>query len=141
MTGAYLGVAQSALDAVVAHLRKRTYDHTGERVGAADPVAHRLGEIWAAVERTRQLLYHAARLGDEQHPDARKALFACKAEVADTAVWAANEAMTLAGGIAYGRSSVLSRALRDARASHVMSPSTDLLKLWLGRTVLDLPLL
>jgi isovaleryl-CoA dehydrogenase len=141
MAGTYVGVAQGALDAVTEHLRKRTYDHTGERVGATDAVAHELGQLWIMTQRSRQLLHHAARLGDADDPRARQALFASKAEVADAAVAVANQAMTLAGGIAYGRNSVLARALRDARASHVMSPSTDLLKLWLGRSLLDLPIL
>jgi isovaleryl-CoA dehydrogenase len=141
MAGSYLGVAQRALDEVVEHLRKRTYDHTGERVGAADVVSHRLGELWGMVERARQLLYHAARLGDAGDPRARPALFAAKAEVAETAVDVANAAMTLTGGSSYGRDGVLPRMLRDARASHVMSPTTDLLRTWLGRAVLDLPLL
>lgn len=141
MAGTYLGIASAALDEAVAHLRKRTYDHTGERVATADTVAHRVGELWTRVERSRQLLYHAARLGDAGDPDARHALFACKADVADTAVDVVNDAMTLVGGLGYGRNSRLGRALRDARASHVMSPTTDLLKTWLGRSLLELPLL
>lgn len=141
MAGTYLGVAQSALDEAVEHLRKRTYDHTGERIGTSETVAHRLGELWARVERTRQLLYHAARLGDADAPGARHALFAAKAEVAETAVDVANDVMTLVGGIGYGRGGRIGRALRDARASHVMSPTTDLLRTWLGRSLLDLPLL
>jgi isovaleryl-CoA dehydrogenase len=139
MAGTYLGIAQAALDATIAHLRKRTYEHSGQRIGTADAVAHRLGGLWTSVERARQLLTHAAALGDAGSPEARHALFACKAEVADTAVHVANEAMTLAGGVAYGHDGVLGRALRDARASHVMSPSTDLLLTWLGRSLLDLP--
>jgi isovaleryl-CoA dehydrogenase len=31
--------------------------------------------------------------------------------------------------------------LRDARASHVMAPTTHMLKQWTARTLLDLPLL
>lgn len=141
MAGTYVGVARAALERTVEHLRGRTYEHTGQRPGAADAVAHRLGELWITTERARQLLTYAARAGDEGAPDAQRALFACKADVADASVQVANEAMTLAGGIAYGQNSALSRALRDARASHVMSPSTDLLKTWLGRSLLDLPLL
>ena len=141
MAGTYLGVAQAALEATVDHLRERAYTHTGEQVGAADTVAHRLGELWIAVERARQLLFHAARLGDAGHPDARTALFACKAEVADAGVHVANEAMTLSGGRGYASDGILGRALRDVRAAHVMAPSTDLLKTWLGRSLLDLPLL
>ena len=141
MTGTYLGIARGAVEATVEHLRKRVYSHTGEQVGASETVAHRLGEVWAGVERTRQLLHHAARLGDAGDPAARAALFASKAEVADTATWVVNEAMTLTGGRAYASNSVLARALRDVRAAHVMAPSTDLLKTWLGRSLLDLPLL
>lgn len=141
MAGTYVGIARGALDRTIEHLRGRTYSHTGEKAGAADAVAHRLGELWTTTERARQLLRYAARLGDDGHPDARLALFACKAEVADAAVWVANEAMTLTGGIAYGQNSELGRSLRDARASHVMAPSTDLLKTWVGRSLLDLPIL
>jgi alkylation response protein AidB-like acyl-CoA dehydrogenase len=49
--------------------------------------------------------------------------------------------MTLCGGVAYRENSRVSQMLRDARASHVMAPTTDLLKLWLGRSLLGMPLL
>ena len=45
------------------------------------------------------------------------------------------------GGFAYRENGQLSRLLRDARAAHVMSPTTDILKLWSGRLLLDLPLI
>jgi len=35
----------------------------------------------------------------------------------------------------------MERHLRDARASHVMSPTTDILRTWTGRALLDVPLL
>lgn len=141
MAGTYLGIARSALELGVQHLRDRTYAHTGDRLGKSDTVAHRLGELWAVVERTRQLVHHAARLADAGDPRSRPALFASKAEVADAVVRVTNDVMTLVGGLGYASDGVLGRALRDARASHVMSPTTDLLKTWLGRSLLDLPLL
>ncbi len=52
-----------------------------------------------------------------------------------------NEAMTLCGGVAYRENSLLQRALRDARAAQVMSPTTDILRNWAGRSLLGLPLL
>jgi alkylation response protein AidB-like acyl-CoA dehydrogenase len=141
MAAAYLGVARNALEHTIEHLRTRTHAHTGESLGANDLLAHRLGGLWATVERSRQLLHHAARLGDAGDPAARTALFAAKAEIADAAVHVTNESMTLCGGIAYQENGPLARALRDARAAHIMSPSTELLKTWLGRSLLDLPLL
>ena len=54
---------------------------------------------------------------------------------------AVNEAMTLTGGIAYRENSRFGMLLRDARAAHIMSPTTDLLYTWLGRALLDQPIL
>ncbi len=66
---------------------------------------------------------------------------AAKAEVAECVVQVVNEVMTLMGGIAYREGGRMSRLLRDARAAHVMAPTTDLLRLWTGRAFLDQPLL
>jgi isovaleryl-CoA dehydrogenase len=141
MAGTYLGIAQAALELTTSHLRKRTYEHTGAGLGAEPTIVFQLGEMWTAVERARQLIYHAARLADAGRPEARATLFACKAEVANTVVWVTNQAMSLTGGIAYGANSRLAGLLRDARASHIMAPTTNMVNIWLGRTLLDLPLL
>ena len=47
-----------------------------------------------------------------------------------------NESMTMVGGMAYRDGSKLHRFMRDARASHLMSPTTDMLKIWIGRALL-----
>jgi alkylation response protein AidB-like acyl-CoA dehydrogenase len=93
------------------------------------------------VQKSRMLVYEAARRGDMGDAEAGALLLAAKADVAETAERVTAQAMTLCGGIAYRDNSRLARLLRDARAAHVMSPTTNLLKLWLGRSLLDLPLL
>jgi isovaleryl-CoA dehydrogenase len=140
MAGTYAGLANSALAIAREHVGSRRHAHTGELLGAQPVVSHRLGEIWIDVQRTRQLVHAAARLGDAGDADALPHIFACKAAAADSAVAVTNEAMTLCGGIAYRENSKLSRLLRDARAGHVMAPTTDILKTWLGRSLLRLPL-
>ncbi|NHC46449.1 acyl-CoA dehydrogenase family protein [Motilibacter aurantiacus] len=141
MAGTYLGVAQASLDVAVTHLQGRRHDHTGQSLGAQPLLQHRLGELWAQVERTRRLVYWAASEADAGGATTLPALAAAKAEVADCAVNVTNQAMTLVGGIGYRDRSPLERHLRDARAAHVMSPTTDLLRSWTGRAVLGLPLL
>lgn len=141
MSATYLGVAQGALEVAQGHVATRTYSHTGRSLAREEPVPMQLAEMWVRVERSRQLLRHAARRLDGGHPEAARSLFAAKIDAVRTAVEVTDRSMVLAGGRGYTSSSPLGRALRDARAGHLMSPTTDLLLRWLGRSLLDLPLL
>lgn len=141
MAGTYLGIAQSALDAAGQHLRTRRYAYSGESLRHIESMQLRYAEMWVALEKSRALMHQAARLGDQGSAEALPFVLACKADAADVAVHLANEAMTICGGSAYRDNSRIAQILRDARASHVMSPTTDLLKLWTGRSLLGLPLL
>jgi len=141
MTGTYLGQAATALEEARSHIAKRAYAHSGSSPAHSPVMQHRLGTMWAQVERTRSLAYHAAVAGDRGGESALELLFAAKAEVADCAVAVVNDAMTLTGGISYRRGGCLERCLRDVRAAHVMSPTTDLLRTWTGRALLGLPIL
>ena len=141
MAGTYLGIAQAALDAAGEHLRARKFSHSGESLRDVESLQVRYADMWIAVEKTRGLIQDAARRGDLGDPDALPFILACKADAGDTAVRIANDAMTTCGGSAYRENSRVGQMLRDARASHVMSPTTDLLKIWTGRALLGLPLL
>jgi isovaleryl-CoA dehydrogenase len=141
MAGTYLGVAQAALDETMRHVKSRKHTTSGETLATLPYMQMQIAEMWSRVQRTRQWIYHAAEMGDLGSPNALPLILGSKAEAAETAVWVANEAMTLCGGIAYRENSELSRYLRDARASHVMSPTTSMLRLWMGRSLLDKPLL
>lgn len=141
MAGTYVGIAQSALDAAGEHLRSRRYTHSGESLRHIDALQLRYADLWIAIEKSRGLMHEAANRGDRGDPDVLPFLFAAKADAADTAIFAANEAMTICGGNAYRENSRIGQMLRDARAAHVMAPTTDMLKHWTGRALLGLPLL
>lgn len=141
MAGAYLGLAQAAFDAAKKHVLKRHYSHNGESLAEVSTIQHRIAEMGLALEKCRGLVYQAAYCGDIGDANAMTLILMAKADSADLAVKLSNEAMTCCGGMAYRENSDLARMLRDARAAHVMSPTTDLLKLWTGRLLLDLPLI
>ena len=141
MAGTYLGIAGAAVEAAGQHLRSRRYAHSGESLADADVLQHRYASMWMAVEKTRALVREAAARGDAGHPEALPYILAAKADAGETAVQVTNDAMTLCGGIAYRENSRIAQMLRDARASHVMAPTTEILKLWLGRSLLGIPLL
>lgn len=141
MSGTYLGIAQAAFNEARLHLQGRNYAHSGQMLSQVPLLQHRLGTLWAKLERTRRLLYHAAQQGEGENFEALPAILSAKAEVAACAVEVVNEAMTLSGGIAYRENSRFGVLLRDMRAAHIMSPTTDLLYTWLGRALLDQPIL
>jgi isovaleryl-CoA dehydrogenase len=141
MAGTYIGVAGGALNEAREHLASRRYAHSGELLGSSAVMAHRLGELWMLLEQTRRLVHSAAANADADAPDALIGVLASKAAAADVAVRITNEALTLCGGLAYRENSRLTRLLREARASHVMAPTTDMLKTWTGRAMLGLPLI
>lgn len=136
MAGTYLGVAAGALETARLHVAERRYTHDGTRLAQNQVLQHRLGTMWATVERTRRLLWFAADEGDRGGAQALPALASAKAEVADAATSVINDALTLAGGIGYREGSDLDRRMRDARAAHVMAPTTDMLRTWAGRAIL-----
>ena len=133
-------MAQAGLDITVQHMRSRQFTHSGQSLADVEVLQHRLGTLWMDIEKSRLLLHHAARLGDLGSPDALLPVLAAKADAAKVAVATTNEALTLCGGSAYRDNGVLTRLLPDAPASHVMSPTTDMLTAWTGRSVLGLSL-
>lgn len=141
MAGTYLGIAQAALDEALTHVRTRRFAHSGESLAESPVIQQRVAALWAQVEKGRRFIYHAASLGDQGDVDALPAILSAKAEVDKLVVEVTNEAMTLGGGIEYRENGKMARLLRDARASQVMSPTTDLLRLWTGRALLGLPII
>jgi alkylation response protein AidB-like acyl-CoA dehydrogenase len=140
MAGTYLGIAGSALDEARDHIIRRRHVHSGA-LSQAPIIQHRVGSLWSMLERARRLVYGAAASFDNGETDALMSIMASKVEVADSAVAIVNEAMTLTGGRGYAEGSKLSRHLRDVRAVHLMAPTTDLLRTWIGKSLLGVPLL
>ncbi len=141
MAGSYLGASQAALNYVTDHLKSRRYTHSGTSLADVQVLQIALAELWIKVEKSRGLIYNASQRGDFGDPSAILPILACKADVADMSVDVVNAAMTLSGGKAYAENSYLARLLRDVRASHVMAPTTFILKEWLGRALLGLPII
>jgi alkylation response protein AidB-like acyl-CoA dehydrogenase len=141
LAGTYLGIAHAALEEVTQHIKNKAFSFNGRALASSPVIQYQLGCLWAKYSRARALVYYATECYDMDHDSALIALFSAKAEVADSVIEIVNESMTLCGGYAYREGSKLDRLLRDARAVHVMPPTTDILRIWTGRSLLDQPLL
>lgn len=141
MAGTYVGVATRAFEEATEHLRRRSYSHSTRSLSSIAVLQHRVGEIWGRLQSTRALCQLAARQADAGDEHALPNLCAAKASAARMVTDVVGECMTLVGGTGYRGSEVLPRLMRDGRAAHVMSPTTDLLYAWAGRALLGQPLL
>ncbi len=141
MAGTYLGVATAAFNEALKAVQHRTYNYNGTKLSQISIVQHKLGQLYEKLQSAKALIHTAAKAGDQGAPDALPLILCAKTVAANSAVDLVNEAMTLAGGIGYRENGVLGMLLRDARAAHVMSPTTDLLYSWTGRSLLEQPLL
>lgn len=141
MSGAYMGITQAALDACVAAVSTRSYAHDGRRVAESAVVQHRLGTVWADAQRARSFLLSAARDADRNADEGLLSVLSVKAEVGDCASRVLSAVSGLLGGRGYRAGGAIDRLRRDALAVHVMSPTTDLLRQWVGRALLGQPLL
>jgi alkylation response protein AidB-like acyl-CoA dehydrogenase len=117
-----VGIATAAFQTIVARVGARKYEHAGELNSARAYLAETIRKTLA---------------GD---PAAMLDVLAVKVKAADACLNVVSRAMTLGGGWAFGRRGGLERNFRDAQAAAVMAPSSDVLKDFMGKACLGLPL-
>ena len=136
-----LGIAAAAFQAASAHVMARKYEHAGGAALSAIPrVQFLAAEMALELRSSRAYLSETIRRVGAGDPEAMLDVLGVKARAAEAALAVASRAMTLGGGAAYGRRGGLERNFRDAQAASVMAPSTDVLKEFLGKACLGVPL-
>ena len=136
-----LGIARGAFQAATAHVSARRYEHTGgSRLSEIPRVQFLVAEMALELRSARGYLREALRAMASSDPEAMLDVLGIKVKTSEAALAVASRAMTLGGGMAFGRRGGLERMFRDAQAASVMAPSSDLLKEFLGKASLGLPL-
>ena len=64
----------------------------------------------------------------------------CKAAAGETAISVTSLAMRTCGGAAFSRHTSIDRLFRDAHAGAVMAPTGDVLREFIGKAILGIPL-
>ena len=123
----YVGVAQSAIDAAVAHLTER-------RLAQLPAVRARIGRADAAVAAARLAVDEAARRVDEApgEEETRRWVWRAKLLAGTTAAQVAADLLEAAGTSATRRGHPLERLYRDARCGSLHPATSDVCADWLG---------
>jgi alkylation response protein AidB-like acyl-CoA dehydrogenase len=136
-----LGLCRATVTATVTHLKTARFEHLGASLGEALPTLRaQLASMQIATDSLAALVEDGvARL---ETPDDRTLLrvLELKAAAGETAITVTSTAMRACGGAAFSRHTGIDRLFRDAHAGAVMAPTADVLREFIGKALLGLPL-
>jgi alkylation response protein AidB-like acyl-CoA dehydrogenase len=136
-----VGIATAAFQIITARMSARKYEHAGGAALASIPrVQFLVAEMAVELNSARAYLGETIRKPLAGDPTAMLDVLGVKVKAADACLAVVSRAMTLGGGWAFGRRGGLERIFRDAQAAAVMAPSSDVLKDFVGKACLGLPL-
>jgi len=136
-----LGLCRAAVAGTAAHLNAARFEHLGQTLGESLPT---LRAHLATMQIDTDGL--AARLDDLvdhlEHPRDTTMLrvLESKAAAGDVAIAVTSAAMRVCGGAAFSKHLAIERLFRDAHAGAVMAPTGDVLRDFIGKAILGIPL-
>jgi len=136
-----IGIATAAFQTITARVGARKYEHAGGAALSSIPrVQFLVAEMAIELNAARAYMASTIQKALASDPTAMIDVLGVKAKAADACLNVVSRAMNLGGGWAFGRRGGLERNFRDAQAAAVMAPSSDVLKDFIGKACLGLPL-
>lgn len=142
LASATAGIAMAIAQETVKYVKKRSYVASGQSLAHIESVEANLAQLYTRAYAARETLFAAASSVEHDDPDAFQNVIAARITATNAAVQNGTEGMRLFGGIGYVRNvQPMERLMRDSLGGQVMAPGLDVLKIWLGRLMVDLPYL
>ncbi|WP_223158880.1 acyl-CoA dehydrogenase family protein [Microcella alkalica] len=130
-----LGGAQWALDRAVQHIRTRRA--FGKPLSEQQSLVFTIADMETELQAARLLLRSAAQSIDTGHPDVAAHCAMAKRFATDVAFTAANAALQLHGGYGYLAEYGIEKVVRDLRVHQILEGTNEIMKLIIGRSVLE----
>ncbi len=135
------GLMRRLATETAAHLQRTQLAHLGVSLAQQAAPRAQLARLQIEADRTWAHIGDCLTAVETGRPDATLLVLEVKAAAGEAAADAADLALRAGGGAAFRKESVVERLFRDSRAARVMAPTTDALYDFIGRALLDLPLL
>ena len=136
-----LGLCRAAVAGTVSHLKNAKFEHLGQSLGESLPTLR--AQLAAMQIDTDGLSARIDDLVDHlEKPRETTVLrvLETKAAAGDTAINVTSTAMRVCGGAAFSKHLSIERLFRDAHAGAVMAPTGDVLREFIGKSLLGMPL-
>jgi len=136
-----LGLCRAAVSQTTAHLKNAKFEHLGQSLGESLPtlraqLATMQIETDGLSARIDDLIDHL----ETPRETTMLRVLESKAAAGETAISVTSTAMRVCGGAAFSKQLSLERLFRDAHAGAVMAPTGDVLREFIGKSLLGLPL-
>src|SRR5579864_807977 len=136
-----LGLCRAAVAATTLHLKTARFEHLGLTLGERLPTLRaQLATMQVDADglsaRLDDLIDHFERPRDSM----LLRVFETKASAGDVAINVTSAAMRVCGGAALSKHVSVERLFRDAHAGAIMAPTGDVLREFIARTMLGMPL-
>jgi alkylation response protein AidB-like acyl-CoA dehydrogenase len=136
-----LGLCRATVAATATHLKSARFEHLGQSLGESLPTlrAQLAGmqiDTDGLAARIDDLVDHLERPRDTT----MLRVLETKAAAGDAAIRVTSTAMRTCGGAAFSKHTSIERFFRDAHAGAVMAPTGDVLREFIARAMLGMPL-
>jgi len=129
-----LGIAQAAYDAAVAWSRERKA--FGSPIGSFQAIQGKIADMKTRIEAARLLVYKAAwHKMESRASGAKNTLHGSMAKLfaSETAMFVANEALQIHGGMGFSKEMPLERYFRDAKITEIYEGTSEIQRIVIGR--------
>jgi alkylation response protein AidB-like acyl-CoA dehydrogenase len=136
-----LGLCRAAVVATAAHLKTARFEHLGQTLGESLPTLR--AQLAAMQIETDGLAVRIDDLVDHLERPRETTLLRVletKAAAGDIAISVTSAAMRVCGGAAFSKHLAIERLFRDAHAGAVMAPTGDVLREFISKAILGMPL-
>lgn len=136
-----LGLCRAAVAGTTSHLKSAKFEHLGQSLGESLPtlraqLATMQIDTDGLAARIDDLIEHLEKPRDTT----MLRVLESKAAAGDVAISVTSTAMRVCGGAAFSKHLSIERLFRDAHAGVVMAPTGDVLREFIGKSLLGIPL-
>ncbi|MES2530327.1 MAG: acyl-CoA dehydrogenase family protein [Pseudomonadota bacterium] len=135
-----VGLMEGALSRAIGHVSQTRHLHLDSSLADLPTIRAYLARARIKTDMAQALLDDTVAAIGAGRADTMLRVLEVKAAAAETALEVTDIAMRVCGGAAFRKEAGIERLFRDARASSVMAPTSDVLYDFIGKAITGLPL-
>jgi alkylation response protein AidB-like acyl-CoA dehydrogenase len=136
-----LGLCRAAVAGTASHLKSAKFEHLGQTLGESLPTLRaQLATMQIDTDGLSARIDDLVEHLEKPRETTMLRVLETKAAAGDVAISVTSTAMRVCGGAAFSKHLSIERLFRDAHAGAVMAPTGDVLREFIGKAVLGMPL-